>query len=118
MTPRILIAFLFACFMFAAPAGATGGHDFCRAVKSCVPDRCEEPVPTPEPPKVNGYGWFFYPAKNAKCDPADESTRRAFLCYERSDGTRERWKMLRWTPMQEAQFEADLRNAAQGIEQD
>jgi hypothetical protein len=58
--------------------------------------------------------WVFYVARNEKCDPLEDVTRstRALLCYVDDNGKRQRWKMLRWTPWQEAQFEADLRNAA------
>jgi hypothetical protein len=85
-------------------AGARSGYhdDECREIRECVKAR----------PCIES-DWRWFAARNRSCEPADESTQRAFLCYLDGLGQPQRWKMLRFMPLAEASFEAQMRNQAQ-----
>jgi hypothetical protein len=99
---RLAVAII-AGLLLASPAYASGYHDDeCREIRECVKAR----------PCIES-DWRWYAARNRSCEPADESTLRAFLCYLDGLGLQQRFKLFRWTPLAEAAYEAQLRNQAQ-----
>jgi hypothetical protein len=84
------------------PAHASGNsecHDHC----------CYDPMPGCVASK-----WEWFAARDRRCTPADgaDTHGKAFLCYYDDAGEPQRFKFWGLVPLAEAEFEAEMRNAA------
>jgi hypothetical protein len=79
-------------------------YDECREFKECLP----------KPHCVKGYDWFWYPGRRRTCAPVAADYRGlTVLCYEKPDGSQNRFKFWGMTPIEETQHVADQWNAGQ-----
>jgi hypothetical protein len=86
----------------ALPAAASNSE--CRSDHCCY-----DPMPGCVASK-----WEWFAARDRRCTPADgaDTHGKAFLCYYDDAGEPQRFKFWGLVPLAEAEFEAEMRNAA------
>jgi hypothetical protein len=97
------------------------GHLYCAGRSSSHHDDCccnDEGQWQPKPPCMRDYGWRWFVGSSKRgdldhCTELREGAERGVLCYEDTVGQTHRLKWWGYRPVAEAQFEADMRNAAQ-----